>query len=502
MKKESRKSRFNFLSQLKITPQVSGLITRLLEGVLSGSDDIQTSPIGKDGRADGILIEWDKIYQSLLISNPVNSTLQDIEDSNRIKYEPRSIAKPWIDRKADVQNYFDPEQTLATLEPQSPGAKRLRPMSLETAVTYLKNDTNSGLPFYMKKGKVKAIVLADFKQLLAQRNPCVMFTRTQEGGKTRTIWGFPIADTLNEMRYYQPLLAVQKKKEWRSAINTPHDTDLAITKLIDYAVNRGYHLVSIDFSAYDASVKGQLQKASFAYVKSYFQSQFDSDIDYIAERFGTIGLITPDGILDGFHGVPSGSTFTNEVDSIAQYLCAMSAKLDLSHFQIQGDDGAYATDNPEKLYESFTSRGLTVNEAKSDIAYDYIIYLQNLYHNDYRGADGTIRGIYSCYRALTRIVYQERFDGFKDFGIEGKDYYAIRTLSILENCKHHPYFKEFVVFIHNADKYGLVPSQQSIDLYVKMQNVKAGAVGLFKHQYGDDITGIRKFESYKIVSKL
>jgi hypothetical protein len=51
--------------------------------------------------------------------------------------------------------------------------------------------------------------------------------------------------------------------------------------------------------------------------------------DYIAWRFGNIGLITPDGVKDGPHGVPSGSTFTLEVNSIAQILIAKEFVLDI-----------------------------------------------------------------------------------------------------------------------------------------------------------------------------
>lgn len=79
-------------------------------------------------------------------------------------------------------------------------------------------------------------------------------------------------------------------------------------------------LVSIDFSAYDNSIKRTLIKASFDYFRSLFQEQYGEQLDYIMERMITIGLVTPDGILSGDHGVPSGSTFTNEVDSVVQYL--------------------------------------------------------------------------------------------------------------------------------------------------------------------------------------
>lgn len=260
--------------------------------------------------------------------------------------------------------------------------------------------------------------------------------------------------------------------------------------------------MSIDFSAYDATLQTQIQELSFNYIKQLFQPSYSSDIDYIAERFNTIGLVTPDGVLDGPHGVPSGSTFTNEVDSIAQFILAMNSGFTDPDMQIQGDDGAYNVAEPEKLSKYFTNFGLKVNEEKSDISDDYLVYLQNLHHKHYISKDGIIGGIYSTYRALNRLVYQERFDNFKDYEIEGKDFYSIRAIAILENCRNHPCFKEFVKFVASKDKYGLRPTQTGIDKYIKMLKDKTGSEGIITNQYGEQITGIRKFETYKILSEL
>jgi hypothetical protein len=160
--------------------------------------------------------------------------------------------------------------------------------------------------------------------------------------KTRTVWGYPIADILNEYRFYRPLLNFQRSLEWRSAINSPELVDLRIDKIIKESINSGRKLVSVDFKAYDASLKSTLQRASFGYIKSLFQPVFSDEIDYIAKRFNTIGLITPSGFMDGSHGVPSGSAFTNEVDSIAHFLCARALGVEVRNMDIQGDDGVYS----------------------------------------------------------------------------------------------------------------------------------------------------------------
>lgn len=476
-------------------------MTRFLDSTVSGSDENFISPIGLSHGTDNVLSGWDKIFKRR--ENDLEIELLKLEESQRSKYGPRSIAVPWVERKEGVSDQFGSgdKVILKYIAPDTP--RRLRPTSLKTAVDNLKNSTNSGLPYIKKKGNVKAEALDNLGELLARRDPCVLFTRTQEGKKTRTVWGYPIADTILEQSYYQPLLNYQRLLPWRSALLGPDDVDKQMTSLMDYGISNNLSLVSIDFSAYDSSVKESLQNYSFQYISELFtrSEKYQDELEYIKDRFNTIGLVTPDGILEGPHGVPSGSTFTNEVDSIAQYQVARQFINKDIPFQIQGDDGAYATNDPEGLKETFKMAGLNVNEDKSFISKDHFIYLQNYYSRKYVSG-GLVRGVYPIYRALGKIVFQERFTDFKSYDLEGSDYYAIRTISILENCKYHPMFREFVEYIWSLDKYGLSVNSSSISNYVKMITDKVLTDSLFKYQYGDEVSGLLRFESVKIINEL
>lgn len=359
----------------------------------------------------------------------------------------------------------------------------------------------------MKKKNVKSTVLSEdvFRKLIARRDPCVLFTRTQENKKTRTVWGYPIADTLREMQFYRPILDIQKRLGWRAALSTPEVVDRGVTDIINTALKQNLEILSIDFSSYDASVKSGLQKSAWSYIKQMYQSKYHAEIDDIADRFLRIGLITPDGIMSGPHGVPSGSTFTNEIDSIVQYLVAYRCRdiLHIDKCQIQGDDGLYIVSDPVRVSEHFKNYGLSVNMDKSIVAKDHAIYLQSLFHNDYRDSTGLISGIYPTYRALTRIMFLERFEDFEKDDISGKDYFAIRTISILENCKHHPLFRELVLYVLSLDKYKLQVSEQGLLNYVKRLNDQEGKDVSFKEwSYGEDVKGIKAFETYKIINEV
>lgn len=488
------------LHNLDVSETVKSKLIQNLRGTVEGSDNVVVTPLGKNNDPNSLLSGWDKVFQDNI--SRMNSALLETEESNRGKYGPRSIQKPWKERKESLEAYFH-DQGGRPVSSNVELGNKLRPLSVEKASLLLKNSTNSGLPWYTRKSDIKQELVSNFEYYLDRQDPCVLFTRTQEQGKTRNVWGYPSADTLNEMRYYSPLLDYQKKLSWRAALNNPNSVDRGITNLINNAMISGKKLVSIDFSAYDASVGKELQRAAFEYVASLFQKNCAEDLDYIAHRFNTIGIITPDGIWDGSHGVPSGSTFTNEVDSLAQFSVITNlGTVDESTMQIQGDDGAYAVwaDSIEDTFKGFEHYGLNINEEKSLISDDHVLYLQKLYHSDYRLENGLIGGIYSTYRALSRLVYQERWTNFVDEGISGEDYYSLRAISILENCKYHPLFEELVKYVVEIDDKNLRFTENGLRSYIRMQQ-KDGTVGNITNQYGDE-GSIKSFESYKLISKM
>lgn len=499
----SNNAKFAFLKTLDVTQDVESRLSLLLSRTIRGSEDAILTPIAKEFGPDFLLNEFNKIYETN--SYKLNDVLKHQEMLNRDKFGPRSVAIPWKDRKESLKMSFDHHDMVLDKLGRY-GSQRLRPLSLIEANKLLKNSTNSGMPFYAKKGTVKQRVLDDFDNVLLRRDPCILFTRTQESKKTRNVWGFPIADTLNEMRYYSPLLKYQRELKYRAALRGPDQVAADLTQLIIKARDLKRKIYSIDFSAFDTSVNPKLQANAFNYIKSLFQSSFSNDLDYIAERFCSIGIITPDGVLNGRHGVPSGSTFTNEVDSIVQMQVSTSLPfINIDDIQVQGDDGVYliSEENLEKLNLKFRESGLNVAPIgdKSRFEEDYALYLQNIYHIDYM-KDGLIGGIYPIYRALNRILYQERWSDFEDHDLTGKDYYSIRTICIVENCKYHPLFQNLVEFILKYDKYSLEFSDQGIRNYVQMIESASGAGEAIRHQYEDFASGIKDFETYKRIKLL
>jgi hypothetical protein len=495
---------YPFLNTLDVDQDVKRRLALQLNGIELGSSNILYTPLGEEGRAETILSEVDKMFKEN--SATVNEVLFDLEISNKDKFGPRSRALPWSERKRQLDESFEYDSLLDRLDNNVPpsGNRSLRPIDYPTALKLLKNDTNSGLPDYTRKGIVKKRVLENIDEYLEEDYPCLLFTRTQENWKTRTVWGYPIADVLREMRFYSPLLSYQKNLPYRAALIGPEEVSRKVRDIVLACQKSSRTIVSIDFIHFDDNAKGTLQSLAFQDIKSKFQYKYQDEISELQKRFLTIGILTPDGIKEGPHGIPSGSPFTNEVGSLVQLIPAKQLPfIDENFMQVQGDDGVYLVpkDCEDKLIKQFESYGLKVNKTKSYTSDKYAIYLQCLHHIDYISA-GIIGGIYPIYRALNRLCFQERWSKFEDHDITGRDYYSIRALCILENCKYHPLFENFVKIIHKYDKYSLDFTSQGLSNYVHMLESANGAEGILNNQYGDNTRGLRNFESYKIVKRL
>ena len=277
--------------------------------------------------------------------------------------------------------------------------------------------------------------------------------------------------------------------------------------------------LSIDFSSFDASVSPSLSTSAFTWIGQMFQTGAISGFEDVVERFINIPIHTPDGDYTGPHGVPSGSTFTNTVDSAVQWLIAEGAIQNLSNrCQIQGDDGVYVLPRNEidVLLGGFRDAGLKVNEDKTEVSSEYAFYLQRYYSRNYRASGGGLGGVYPISRAANRLKYLERWVGLGERTIDreftggqedqislrepllGRDYFSLRAIMILENCKYHPAFFDLVKYAHSLDKYNLDFTKQGIDAFSRHIDPQARAGAMHR----PSVSNIDKFETVKAIKQL
>ena len=502
--------------------QAKSSLPNLLNRTVEGSDRVLTTPFLDDlGGQKRALEKWDSIYTKQVDNLP--EQLVTLERRQKEKIGSRSTQKNWEERKSSVQEYFDTPGNIAYSDLQlrqlaeavayRDGAKRnLRPVDLDRVLRKLKGGTNSGLPFLVKKGKIRSKLEKLYKKLealyLKGGSPCVMYTRTQEQGKTRAVWGYPVYLVMRELRFFIVYLEVEKKMHTRAALGGPNEVDDAIGRAFTDS-NRDETFVSADLTAYDASIQPRLLDMAGHYTAQFFQKEYEKEINWISTQMANVGLITPEGIWDSPHGMPSGSVNTNGYDSIVHKIVIWSLVLQdvpievviriFEYLQIQGDDAFILI--PEKylseLYQAYRNFGLKLNVEKSYESKEEVIFLQNLYIPDTFN-----KGVYPVYRALNRLMYLERFTEFSDAGLEGRDYFGIRAISILENCKNHPLHYEFVKFVQDNNKYELLPSAKGLTLYKELQSKTSGAEELISHQYGDRLSGFDTWETVKILRSL
>jgi hypothetical protein len=490
----------------ELDPEAQGRLSRNNEKLVKGQSDDYQSPAMNHVTDDQITDFVEKTFES----GGYSEYLIGVEKANLSKLGPRSIAKPWEERRASLEEYFTSEMILSESDfrenvrelidsrtiPRD-HAHRYRPVSVDHAVKHLKASTAGGLPYMQKKG----ILRKEGKATLEHTGvyPCVIYTRTQEGGKTRNVMGVGISDVIQEMLYHQAFLPVEKTLGWRKALVSPTAVDESLSALIN-ARNNDQSIVSLDFSSFDASVTPAISGRAFAFIAGFFQERYLGEIYDIYSRFATIPFYTPDGEYHGNHGVPSGSAFTNTVDSIAQYLVAKDFGIPLEFAQIQGDDGVYLIGNEyvESFTEHFGGSGFTVNTDKTDVFQgDEATYLQRYYHSSYRDSFNRYTGVYSIARALLRLKYLEKF--VQDIGVEeelsGHAYFALRTITILENCKHHPHFHDLIDFVRSHDKTGLRVEATNIRAFEEHDSRKSRTSEV-TNQYGDE-GGIESFATWQ-----
>nr|UAW00652.1 MAG: RNA-dependent RNA polymerase [Porcine picobirnavirus] len=469
--------------------------------VVEGQPDEYRTPFGQGKSVQTILKEWAPNIQQLATEWP---TLVDFENDLKAKVGPMSIMKPLRDRMEDIDNYYDLIQGKSEPISHSAIAAVLREFqsirgfelrSQEQTIVEMKKSTSSGSPFFIKRKNCVedtypcrvSILGKDVIQQLqvyysdratrTSTNPgrtskyvfsacAILGWRGQEGGpkrddvKQRVVWMFPFAVNIQELRMYNSLIELCQANNLVPAWVSMDSVDERITKLFDTKDPQDL-VVCTDFSKFDQHFNANLQDAAREILYELATKNLDT-AQWFEDVF-PIKYMIPlaydwDKIRYGAHGMASGSGGTNADETLThralQYEAAQSqGKLLNVNSQCLGDDGilTYPGITVEDVMRSYTKHGLEMNESKQYASTQDCVYLRRWHHAKYR-RDGICVGVYSTFRAIGRLCEQERY---YDPEVWGKENVALRQLSIIENCKNHPLFEEFVKFCMKQDKYRL-----------------------------------------------
>nr|UAW00653.1 MAG: RNA-dependent RNA polymerase [Porcine picobirnavirus] len=520
--------------------------------VVAGQPDEYRTPFGKGKSVQKILSEWAPNIQTLATEWP---TLVDFENDLKAKVGPLSIMKPLRDRMKDIDNYYDlikgksepvKLSAIAAVLKEFEVIRGFEMKTEEQTVFEMKKSTSSGSPFFIKRKSCledtipcdvcqtgntviqKLQVYHSEKAKLTSTYPtrtskytflacAVLGWRGQEGGpkrgdvKQRVVWMFPFAVNIQELRMYNPLIELCQAHNLVPAWVSMEAVDERITKMFDSKAPQDL-VVCTDFSKFDQHFNSNLQNCARDILYGLATKNLDTAkwFQFVYPIKYMIPLAYDwNKIRFGAHGMASGSGGTNADETLThralQYEAAQSqGKLLNVYSQCLGDDGilTYPGITVEDVMRSYTKHGLEMNETKQYASTQDCVYLRRWHHKDYR-RDGICVGVYSTFRAIGRLCEQERY---YDPEVWGRENVALRQLSIIENCKNHPLFEEFVKFCMKQDKYRL-----GLDIPGFLDNIAKVAkkaidlmpdfLGYTKSVQKNAPTGIENWEVVKLLKR-
>jgi hypothetical protein len=242
----------------------------------------------------------------------------------------------------------------------------------------LVRSTSSGYPHFMRKGDIYDQIkqegrfhLHHLKLYDLHRCPLLPCTMSTRGGlseatdpKTRLVWMYPAAMTACEAVFAQPLID-HLFREKSDLLLTGVDSKYRIQRYLSLISDiDGYAGLGIDFKSFDTFRCVNLIRDAFSVLKQniafgwYYDKvtglqkgrsgvdvRAEKAFDNIVEYFIHTPMLLPNGRVVTKHvGVPSGSHFTNLIDSIVNRILMLTFSnyigLKMRDLKTNGDDSA------------------------------------------------------------------------------------------------------------------------------------------------------------------
>lgn len=250
-----------------------------------------------------------------------------------------------------------------------------------------KSGSAAGLGYRGKKGEHGNHLIAcdRARKVISSRHsckvPCMMATRghfgTPDDPKTRLVWAYPFEMTLIEGMYAEPLIRAYLQHQ--SSPMTVGRSSLKIAADMHECMQRGTPY-GLDFSKFDSSIRAELIYAAFDILFEQFEEVAPVHRKIIVDYFINTPLALPDGVIVRKRkGVPSGSYFTQMIDSVVNYIAVWYMVLRQNpasrplNLQVLGDDSMFAVRgklDKHAAVNAASELGLTLNMEKTFWGHD------------------------------------------------------------------------------------------------------------------------------------
>nr|UAW00469.1 MAG: RNA-dependent RNA polymerase [Porcine picobirnavirus] len=449
-----------------------------------GKAETPRSWVYENKSPEWILDTWSKQLQTICEDKDLKF-ISDWDLSKSSKFASQGRVAPFDERQQTLEEYWNhlsPSDVFNTKEWKQAiknavkslgfnetGSPKSVDAVIERGLGEDKYNTSSGDPLFIKRKRPEAIAQAkaaaldgswkNFYPVLGSRA-----SMGKTGAEARWIFMFPMSVNIVEQSFQQPLQDYLRKKNASTKdlkFFTPWDGYDYVQKIISQYAPSVTIKFGCDYSKMDQHFNFYHALQCFEVIKHYFHPKYWNDLYESIHYTFYCDVVAPDYLIAGPHAMPSGSGWTNFLETIFNYILVHYLRLKY-HIKIEqamgiGDDQLwflpYDTKDIDSLTKfivsQFESVHLAANAEKQEVSDIMASFLQRRSYAEWAPHGIQYAGVYPTIRALTSEVYPEFYHNEKEWT---KNTFALRCLMIAENCNRHPAFKEFCIFIANGNK--------------------------------------------------
>lgn len=296
----------------------------------------------------------------------------------RSKYEPGMLVEPCrkyeMGGRTPAVNWSAYREAVKRVRSKFRRKARCSPIPLEDVP--FDGTKNSGLPYLIKKADDYESALERARQCQAGKcpPPMIMFSRGKNLKVCRPVMAGPFEWQLIEGRFFYPLQDLLLSHDSPYCAGVPSMTVQARVNQLAYSP----WVLEMDYSGFDGSLSGLLIGSGFSILRGAMDLNTEEAAlwNRIQEYFVTSPIVAPDlrCYTGRKHGVPSGSLFTQMIDSVCNAIIleyvAIRLHMDLERYIVLGDDSLSGFSNPvtiDEIADTAGEIGITVNRTKSRI---------------------------------------------------------------------------------------------------------------------------------------